>query len=259
MSKVVRWCKVLKSDVASIAKFFEILESTLKTTQNSFWFRGHANIKWELCPSALRHNKSELRNKALKIMQEEFKRFSYKKIPNPPIISDDLSWAGLAQHYGLPTRFLDWTQNPVIALYFCVSSKENEDGAVYVVNPSDINLKAKKERRIFDIDKDRKIIEKYLLLDSESSSRGKIPTIAINPIYNTDRILLQRGAFTLHGNKKFSLDSGQASSLLCLKIKSNNKDQLRQELSRIGIDRMSIFPEIEHVSKYLKRKHLSEV
>ena len=63
----------------------------------------------------------------------------------------------------------------------------------------------------------------------------------------------------MHGNKKFSLGAGQASSLLCLKIKSNNKEQLRQELSRIGIDRMSIFPEIEHVSKYLKRKHLSEV
>ena len=169
-----------------------------------------------------------------------------------------MAWVGIAQHYGLPTRFLDWTQSSAIALYFCVSSKENVDGAVYLINPLDINLKAKNEGRILSSECDHKIIEKYLDLDAKHSPKGQMPTIAINPIHNSERVMLQRGAFTVHGNKKFHLDQSQASSLVEINIAASNKERLRKGLVRIGIDRMSIFPEVEHISKHLKKVILQE-
>src|SRR5690606_4291670 len=123
----------------------ELLYSTLNTPDpDSYWFRGQSNIDWVLSPSALRYDKQELRDKALGVVQDEFLRFSYNKLPNPPALSDRLAWAGLAQHFGLPTRFLDWTQNPAIALFFCVNENVDTDGAVYLMNPLDLNLKAVK-------------------------------------------------------------------------------------------------------------------
>jgi len=244
-------CPIVTEDIKSISMYFEILDSLLKAEKDAFWFRGHADQSWELKPSALRYPTIEKRELALKI-QSDFKRLVYNKLNSAPPLSDKVSWMGLAQHYGIPTRFLDWTRNPAIALYFAINGHTDKTACVYLLNAEELNKKAFATDRIFSADEDISFFEKYLELDGKENSRGKKKTIAINPIYNSERILLQRGAFTLHGNKKFSLDSSQASSLVCINIKPENKSKLRTELRRIGIDQMSIFPEPEHVSKYLK-------
>ena len=250
-------CKKIPTHINSVSKYFEVIEHTLQP-KDVFWFRGHADIKWDLRPSALRLEGVKNREKALHNLLSEFKKFAYHKVPNPPQYSDELAWMGMAQHHGLPTRFLDWTQSPAVALYFCVSSKTNTNGAIYLMNPLDVNFKAKKERRVFDIGQDKKMIVKYLDLNGVQNARGQVPTIAINPIYNSERVLLQRGAFTLHGNKYFSINGSHVSSLLELEVKAKDKKKLMRELARIGIDRMSIFPEVEHIGTYLRKNYLEE-
>jgi hypothetical protein len=80
-------------------------------------------------------------------------------------------------------------------------------------------------------------------------------TIPIHPTWNSERITLQQGAFTLHGSASFELTSSQASSLCYLPILSRHKRGLLLELERMGIAEMSIFPEPDHVCSYLKRHH----
>ena len=59
---------------------------------------------------------------------------------------------------------------------------------------------------------DREVIKPYLKLNASQQARGK-KTIAIHPTWNSERITLQQGAFTLHGSASFELTSSQASSL----------------------------------------------
>lgn len=63
--------------------------------------------------------------------------------PSVPQRYDRASWLTLMQHYGLPTRLLDWSESPLVALYFALSSDEDAkaDAAVWVLNPMKLNKK----------------------------------------------------------------------------------------------------------------------
>ncbi len=215
-----------------------------------FWFRGHADLSWTLTPSALRYDPAGQRQAALRLLSD-FKRYAAIKLPNPPSRDDELEWVQLAQHYGLPTRLLDWTRNAAIALYFaCVGDPVAiNDGAVVVLNPKDLNREAKGENRIFDAHSDAKMIVEYF--PQSGNTPSSLKTIAINPVWNSERIMLQQGVFTLHSPKEPTLTSSHVPSLVCLRIPHMQKQQLLQELEHVGINEMSIFPEPEHMCRYL--------
>ena len=180
-------------------------------------------------------------------------------LERPPARDEELKWVQLAQHYGLPTRLLDWTKNAAIALYFACLEEPENDGAVYVLNPTELNRDIRpKEPRIFDPNLDMELVEIYLKLDGKINRKG-FKTIAINPTWNSTRIMAQQGVFTIAGSKYFTLTAKEASSLVYVKIEKQYKKSLLTELERIGVNEMSIFPELEHMCNYLKQSaNLSE-
>lgn len=181
------------------------------------------------------------------------KRFLDMKLARPPKAEDELGWMQVAQHHGLPTRLLDWTQNAAVALFFACCSSPDDDGLVVILNPAELNQAVDpRSPRVFDSTLDAQIIKPYFGLDGRQSSRGK-RTIALNPTWNNDRIALQQGAFTLHGSRQFDLDQSQTSSLIYVPILKDHKLALLDELQRVGIGEMFIFPEPEHVCAHLKR------
>lgn len=226
--------------------------NSLLDPEKLFWFRGHSRRRYHLCPSALRHTDAKTRDTALGLVSD-MKRFEMR-LPRPPKADDELGWLQVAQHYGLPTRLLDWTQNAAVALYFACCSHEDDDGLVAIVNPIELNqLATKPLPRILNAQRDSSVIQPYLMLDGKLAHRGGLRTIAINPTWNNERISMQQGAFTLHGSLRFELDSSQASSLIYVPILREHKRSLRSELERVGIGEMFIFPEPEHVCAHLKR------
>jgi hypothetical protein len=56
-------------------------------------------------------------------------------LPNVPDEHDLLGWLSLMQHYGAPTRLLDWSESPFVAAYFAYEQSSNSDGAIYALNP----------------------------------------------------------------------------------------------------------------------------
>ena len=152
-----------------------------------------------------------------------------------------------------PTRLLDWTENPLIALYFSCQDPET-DGAVFVLKPVDLNFAVDSTLgRILNPHDDATLIKAYLNLDGARDRQG-LRTVAINPVWNSDRIMLQRGTFTLHGAQQFALTSTIVPSLVGLPILRATKVKLRDELARIGVDEMTIFPELEHACEFLKTR-----
>jgi hypothetical protein len=247
-------CQVyLHQEIASLGDFFSVFHSVLKT-DSVYWFRGHSRADWQLAPTALRYDDVSDRERALGLVTE-VKRFLGMKLPRPPEISDDLGWMQVAQHYGLPTRLLDWTQNAAVALFFACWKDPEANGLVAILNPLELNRAVDPRLpRVFNPHRndDARIIRPYLNLGGGVSPRGK-RTIAINPTWNTERIALQHGAFTLHGSRRFDLDQDQASSLLYVPILKEHKAALLDELERVGIGQMFIFPEPEHVCAHLQR------
>lgn len=246
-------CQILNQSVSSLSEFLSVFDSLYSLGGNTFWFRGHSDYTYKLIPSALRSKTVEKRNQALKSIAE-FRRLIEFKLPKPPPPNERFQWAQIAQHYGLPTRLLDWTRSPTISLYFACQ-KFDEHGIVYALDPVKLNLNnLKTASGIVDEAENPNLVDKYFDLDGQRSNRGR-KTIAISPAWNSERIIMQQGAFTLHG-KRFELDSSEAPSLVGLPILREHKDKLLFQLERIGISEMSIFPEPEHVCKYLKEKLL---
>jgi hypothetical protein len=255
-------CGNKNKPITHLGRYFDVLSSSL-VKDGTFWFRGNADLELRLIPSALRFTSPSKRNAALDLLND-FKRFGELKLQKTPNADEEFKWLQLAQHYGLPTRLLDWTKNAAIALYFaCQLAKDKEgkekDGAVFILNPIDLNKEAfPKAQRIFDPNQDVELIKEYLKLDGTKSQKG-LKIIAVNPPWNSQRIMLQQGVFTLHGSRTFTLTNNQASSLVYLKIEKDYKRTLLDELERIGINEMSIFPEAEHMCRYLKWRENLEI
>lgn len=108
-----------------ISSFFEALSQ--KPTQDTL-YRGHADAKWALQPSAYRPGKSGITNRA---KLHRWSRVAARLVS--PVPRNDIEWLVLAQHYGVPTMLLDWTESPLIALFFACYGEPNADGCVWQV------------------------------------------------------------------------------------------------------------------------------
>ena len=94
-------------------------------------YRGHGNKSWELIPSVYREGMAGIRHRN----QLEKWITAAARFAQPPPQSD-VEWLVLAQHYGVATALLDWTVNPLIALFFATETAPSRNGAVLMVNRS---------------------------------------------------------------------------------------------------------------------------
>lgn len=140
---------------------------------SNFAFRGISDKKHLLLPSVGRADKID----EYKFEKEIFLFNSFKLKTNLLLnAKSDLELLTIAQHYSLPTRLLDWTENPLIACFFAIQN-ENVDGRIYAFSYKNaLNLKL-------------------------NTNPFEIQDISVVfPPITSDRINLQRGLFTIHPN-----------------------------------------------------------
>src|SRR5438046_4603842 len=144
----------LKKPVKTLNEFLERIKDlrrgwpsknkpTRQGEQENLWFRGQPSAKWGLSPKLYRKEyrgaqeaeiRQDFQSRALQLMQGR-----------TPHRDDKWEWYFLMQHYGVPTRLLDWTDNPVIALFFAVSDQpEPGKSAVWVLDPWWLNRQLRK-------------------------------------------------------------------------------------------------------------------
>lgn len=243
-------CPKLPDKILSLADYFAVISSVV-SARTAFCFRGNCNLGHSLTPSALRYRTPEKRTAALQLLSE-FKRIADIKLNRPPGFDNELMWVQIGQHYGLPTRLLDWTESAIAALYFACQQTES-DGAVFILNPVELNrLSYPRKPRVLDPEEDKQLILSYLKSGVQGTKRGSYP-LAVSPIWNSERLMIQKGKFTLHGNR-LTL-RGKIPSLACLLVLREIKETLLLELERVGVDEMTLFPELEHACIHLKRHY----
>ena len=164
------------------------------------------------------------------------------------------------QHYSAPTRLLDWTEDPQIALYFAVkNSKGYHDAAVWLLDPWRLNEMVIGEDEVLPPGSDglsNADILKYKAwlpdrFDAKQRLKKKLP-IAVFPNQFDRRISAQRSCFTVHGAQKDSLEKlFPRSQKLFAKIiiPAYAAEDLRGELEDNAIDEATIYPDLEGLGK----------
>ncbi len=254
--------KDLKTYISKITNLHNNSGLTQETT--FLWFRGQSNQKWKLEPSIYR---SEYWKYLEREAVRDFELFTNKLIHREP--ANQLEWLFLMQHYGLPTRLLDWTESHLVALYFSVLDYSDTcDGAVWIIDPWSLNIATYGQKAI-PTSSNEKLVAEYTLGDPNLVERevsGTLP-VAIRPARNSERIISQKGTFTIHGKNTKSLDkiieehNSNGKNKISLNkeiIDGTCKLKILKELYLAGISYSVLFPEIQGICNDIKIRYSKE-
>lgn len=204
-------------------------------TEHDWVFRGISSASYALVPKLFRSEPSNWHtdwNSFEQVMMMNFCRAAVRHIDLPPALLDVLA---LAQHHGLPTRLLDWTSNPAVALFFAVTTNCDQDGVLWALRPPAIRYST---------------INGYRQLQEMED-----PTV-YRPPHVTARIAAQEGCFTIHkiptGTESFiPLEQRIPANrelppiLKKYEIPASAKAELRYTLDSIGINPYRLFPDLD--------------
>lgn len=215
------------------------------------WWRGHNCSNWKLTPLVYRVDKDDTFYEMS--ITREFMLEAPIRYSNCPPKSDMVEWLQLMRHYGLPTRLLDWSHSPLIALFFAVSNPKYDPypGNVWALNAWTFNkVQAPDHDIIFP---DHPLIEQMaqLALDYTDNkyTYEKPEALAFLPTVTDTRMMLQQSAFTIHATRRplEELESAE-SFLLKIEIPHQNKQTLRAIIKDLGFFARRLFPDLDHLS-----------
>ncbi len=234
-----------------------IVQATQRFHERLLWWRGHTRISWDLHPSI--YHKDHAKNESNMAVQfRNQARVRHREVPD---FNDVTSWLFLMQHYGLPTRLLDWTDSPLIALYFAVKdeSADNEDGVIYGLMPTDLNYTQIGTKKILGTGNSvvRNILNNVWITPGEKVDAPNI--LAINTQHVDVRQMVQASQFTIHGSNTPITGLGNAGEcLVSITVPSKAKLALRQIINLFHFNDSYLFPDLEHLARQIQSQNYSE-
>jgi hypothetical protein len=189
-------------------------------------YRGVSSERYELIPKVgrLRRGSKPLTTADERYILRLFKQRAVAHLDRLP--TDEWEWLALAQHHGLPTRLLDWTRNPLVAAYFAVEDEGGDDAAIYAYRS-----------------------RKYLQLSKHPNPFAVARVARVVPDHVTRRITAQAGLFTVHPDPRAPLTG---AALVKLVVPGECRVSMRRALSALGIDRSSLFPDLDGIAKHIQ-------
>lgn len=203
-------------------------------------FRGQSDLRWPLLPSVARFaNVIHGYNSISDIEDHLLERFRHFAIPfndfrNIPVIEQLVH----AQHYGLPTRLMDWSTNPLKALFFAVeqASMDAVDGVVYITRPA---FWMEGTAHVESLDN---FLAFYPELLHERIAAQDACLLAF-PLSKTDMSVPELS----EGNVPKGLEM-----LKKIVIPAAVKRELRRQLSVLGVSHRTVFPGLEGTTRWIR-------
>ena len=183
-------------------------------------------------------------------------------------------WAEYAQHYGVPTRFLDWTSNPLVALYFCCRDHNETSGTVYLLHW--VNYRKFFSEHIQQ--PGNKTNDEMISELLEQKSDIEFPVL-YTPYYVDARMSAQSSYFMVWGRNEAALEvqlRGEQYEMHCpdlsnpeicrgthqaealwfkFLIPADCKQPLLHELDTVGVNEKTLFPGLDGIGRYIERNY----
>jgi len=249
-------------------KSMDQLIKSLNELPNNYIYRGHSNLSWKLQSTLERVLENNYETKGKKFEEYAIDNFKsrfhlYDKSNIKP--ETKLEWLSIMQHYGVPTRMLDFTKSPYVAIYFALEHIVKADQGSFVIYAIDFRSIMKKSLdHLTEQDKSIRVTYDEMLYYERDKLFNIIDEKAyevlwiVEPNVSNLRIEKQSGCFLISGNIKKTIEQ-----ILKSEIYSNVKnyrfivpnsfwDNIYTLLQRMNIDSKTIYGDLEGLSKSIK-------
>ena len=228
--------------IDSLSAFIDFVDGLNRST--TVLFRGQQSEHWPLLPKIARIKRGACTLKDELDILTEFKKGACSFIQNRPV--NEWGWLAIAQHHGLATRVLDWSLNPLVALWFAVKDAPHEDGdgALWMYSPN------------------QRSVMNTLRLDDEPDP-FKIDRVKVFfPSHEVPRIRAQAGVFTVHprvmADKVFlPFEEMQINheSLIRMVIPCESFEKLKRSLDKCGVHAAALMPDLDGLAQRIVFNH----
>lgn len=221
------------SHISDSKTFFQWLEATTCGKPETRLFRGLQNDNYALIPSVGR-----IKNYTRVIEERYLSEFRRTAVPHLARGEETKNWIlwCIAQHHGVRTRLMDWTRSPLVAAYFAVD---------YDCETVDETVNAK----ICSFPASGKWKPKFVDVGGEKGNPLELGTCVVLPPHADARIIAQSGMFTICDPPT---DQFTPEGLHEVVIDKKYKRQLRCLLHRLGVNRATLFPDLDGIATHLK-------
>ncbi len=241
--------------------FKDSYDKKLKRFRSAYVYRGLSDARYKLKSTLIRlgGEYDQLEGHLLR----NFKKYAHR---NPAPGNSSWNWLAVAQHHGLPTRLLDWTYSPYVALHFATANvfKYNIDGVIWCVNyvrsNESLPLKLKRELKeegsnIFTPEMLEEVC--VSLKDFKNLSKKKF-IMFLEPPALDERIINQHALFSLMSDSKAIMDEWLIKNpklYFRIIISAELKWEIRDKLDQVNITERVLFPGLDGLSYWLRRHY----
>lgn len=252
-------------EITSLAEFVEYAAVNFGLSNDKrkrYFFRGHGSSSYELLPGVFRNDHPE------SDLSHDFRDRAAITSTTPAYAEHD-TWLFLAQHHGLPTRLLDWSESPLIALHFALHRNlHSDDAEVFALDPTRLNKKVLgnfwfpdrsdpcyRYRFLKAFYRAPETLPWDVGLDLDTVRERELP-LAVSPVVVHERMISQKAAFTIHGddhNDLIAMSDKKDLKKLFSKviIPQKFKRPIEVDLKKLGVTRSMVFPDLGGIAEEL--------